>query len=157
METALRQNRDIATATARIEEYRAEAGVARSPLFPSLTLNGSDSRNKIDFPGFSVPPYTAYRATADLAWELDFWGQVRRGMQAANADLAAQEAAERGAVLSLVSDVATAYLQLLELDQERSDGRADARQPPGHARSRARGATPAASSPSWTCASSRPR
>ena len=120
VETALRQNRDIATATARIEEYRAEAGVARSPLFPSLTLNGSDSRNKIAFPGFSVPPYTAYRATADLAWELDFWGQVRRGMQAANADLAAQEAAERGAVLSLVSDVATAYLQLLELDQERS-------------------------------------
>ncbi|HVO36348.1 MAG TPA: efflux transporter outer membrane subunit [Gemmatimonadales bacterium] len=120
VETALRQNRDVATAAARIEEYRAEAGVARSPLFPSLALNGSDSRNKIAFPGFSVPPYTAYRVTADLAWELDFWGQVRRGMQAANADLAAQQAAERGAVLSLVSDVATAYLELLELDQERA-------------------------------------
>ena len=41
-------------------------------------------------------------------------------MQAANADLGAQEAAERAAVLSLVSDVATGYLQLLELDQERA-------------------------------------
>jgi multidrug efflux system outer membrane protein len=120
VETALRQNRDLATAAARIEEFRAEAGVARSPLFPSLTLNGSDSRNKIAFPGFSVPAYTAYRATADMAWELDFWGMVRRGVQAANADLAAQQAAERAAVLSLVSDVATAYLELLELDQERT-------------------------------------
>ena len=120
VDVAVRQNRDIATAVARIEEYRAEAGIARSPLFPSLALNASDSRNKTYFPGFSIPPYTAYRVTADLGWELDFWGQVRRGIQAANADVAAQQAAERGAVLSLVSDVATAYLQLLELDQERS-------------------------------------
>jgi multidrug efflux system outer membrane protein len=118
---ALRQNRDLLTAQARIAEFRAEAGVARAPLFPSLTLNGSASRNKVvvAFPGFGVvPAYTAYRATADLAWELDFWGQTRRGIQAANADLAAQEAGERATVLSLVSAVATAYLELLELDQE---------------------------------------
>jgi len=115
---ALHQNRDLVTAQARIAEYRAEAGVARSALFPSLALNGSASRNKVAFPGFVVPAYTAYRATADLAWELDFWGQARRGIQAANADLAAQEALERAAVLSLVSYVATGYLQLLELDQE---------------------------------------
>jgi multidrug efflux system outer membrane protein len=53
-----------------------------------------------------------------VAWELDFWGRVRRGWQAANADLAAQQAAERATVLSLVSNVATGYLQLRELDQE---------------------------------------
>jgi multidrug efflux system outer membrane protein len=117
---ALRQNRDLATAQARIAEYRAEAGVARSALFPSIALNGSGSRSKVAFPGFAIPPYTAYRATADLAWELDFWGQTRRGIEAANADFAGQQAAERATVLSLVSDVATAYLQLLELDQERS-------------------------------------
>ncbi len=117
---ALRQNRDLETAQARIAEYRAEAGVARSALFPSLALNGSASRNKIAFPGFAVPPYTAYRATADLAWELDFWGQARRGIQAANADLAAREADVRATVLSLVSYVATGYLELLELDQERA-------------------------------------
>jgi multidrug efflux system outer membrane protein len=117
---ALRQNRDLATARARIAEYRAEAGVARSALFPGVTLNGSASRNQIAFPGFAVPPYTAYRATADLAWELDFWGLTRRGIEAANADLAAQRAAERATVLALVSEVATGYLQLLELDQEQA-------------------------------------
>jgi len=120
VQTALRQNRDLATAAARIEEFRAEAGVA---LFPSLALNGSGSRNKVALGTFAIPPYTAYRATADLAWELDVWGQVRHGIQAANADVASQVAAERGAVLSLVSNVATAYLQLLELDQEGTTAR----------------------------------
>ena len=117
VETALRQNRDLATAAARLEEFRAEAGVARGPLFPSLTVNGSASRNQAAFGTLSFS-YTAYRLTGDMAWELDFWGRIRRGMQAADADAAAQEAAERAAVLSLVSDVSTAYLQLLELDQE---------------------------------------
>jgi multidrug efflux system outer membrane protein len=120
VETALRQNRDIALARARIDEYRALAGAARAPLLPSLALNGSASRNRIAFGGTPIAPYSAYRATADLAWELDFWGRTRRGLQAAGADQAAQEAAARGAVLSLVSDVAGGYLQLLELDQERA-------------------------------------
>jgi multidrug efflux system outer membrane protein len=117
--TALSRNQNLAVARARIEEYRAEAAVARSPLFPSLTLNGSASKNQVAFGSLGVLSYTAYRATADVAWELDFWGQARRGLEAANADLAAREAAQRAVVLSLVSDVATAYLQLLELDQER--------------------------------------
>ena len=114
---ALRQNRDVASARARIEEYRAIAGVARSALWPSVALNGGVSRNKVVFGTTAFGPYTAWRATADLSWELSFWG-VSAGIAAANADLAAQRAAERAAVLSLVSDVATGYLQLLELDQE---------------------------------------
>lgn len=115
--TALRQNRDLATAKARIAEYRADVGLARAPLFPSLTANGSVSKNQIAF-GPQVFPFSAVRATADVAWELDFWGKTRRGMQAANADLAAQDAAEEETVLSLVSNVATGYLELLELDRE---------------------------------------
>ncbi len=116
--TALRQNRNLQTAVARIQEYRADAGAARAPLFPSLTANGSVSSNQIAL-GF-IPPvsYRATRVTGDVAWELDFWGRLRHGLDAANADVAAQVAAERGTVLSLVSDVATSYLQLLELDQE---------------------------------------
>jgi multidrug efflux system outer membrane protein len=70
----------------------------------------------------SFPPtqFDAFRVTADVAWELDFWGRIRRGLQAARADLASQEATQRAVLLSLVSDVATSYLSLLELDQERS-------------------------------------
>jgi len=118
VQIALRQNRDLATAKARIEEYRADVGLARAPLFPSLTANGSVSKNQAAFGSLGVFKYNAYRVTADVAWELDFWGKTRRGMQAANADLAAQDAVEQETVLSLVSNVAIGYLQLLELDQE---------------------------------------
>jgi multidrug efflux system outer membrane protein len=116
---ALRQNRDLEVERARIREFRAAAGVARSGLFPSLAIDGSMSRNKVAFGTLTVPPYTAWRATADVSWELDFFGWGPR-IQAANADLASQEAYERAAALVLVSDVATGYLQLLELDQERA-------------------------------------
>ena len=118
--TALRQNRDLQTAVARIREFRAEVGVAKSPLFPSLTANGSVSTNQVAIGSFPPASFDAYRVTADLAWELDFWGRTRRGIEAARADLASEEAGQRAVVLSLVSDVATGYISLLELDQERA-------------------------------------
>ena len=120
VEVALRQNRDLQAAVARIKEFRADVGVARGPLLPSVTVNGSESANQVALGSFPPTSYRAARFTGDLAWELDFWGRVRRNVEAANADLGAQEAAQRATTLSLVSDVASAYLQLLELDQERA-------------------------------------
>jgi len=118
--TALVQNRDLQTAVARIREFRAEVGIAKAPLFPTLTANGSVSTNQVAIGSFPPTSYNAFRITGDVAWELDFWGRTRRGVEAARADLASQEAAQRAVVLSLVSDVASGYLSLLELDQERS-------------------------------------
>lgn len=119
VDVALKQNRDLQLAEARIREFRATLGVTRAPLLPSVTLNGSESTNQIALGSFPPTGYRASRVTGDLAWELDFWGRLRRGVEAASADAGAQEAAERATVLSLVSSVATSYLQLLELDQER--------------------------------------
>jgi outer membrane protein, multidrug efflux system len=121
--TALQQNRDLETAVARVREYRADVGAARAPLLPSITANGSVSSNQIALGIFPPASYHATRVTGDVSWELDFFGRIRRGIQAANADLAAQEASRRATVLSLVSDVATSYLQLLELDQEQQIAR----------------------------------
>ncbi|HEV8496518.1 MAG TPA: efflux transporter outer membrane subunit [Gemmatimonadaceae bacterium] len=120
VETALRQNRDLRIAVARINEYRAELGIARAPLAPSVTLNASEGSSQVAFGAFPPASFRAARLTGDLAWELDFWGRVRRGVEAANADLGAQEASQRATTLSLVSDVASGYLRLLELDQERT-------------------------------------
>ena len=117
--TALANNRDLQTAISRIQEFRADVGIAQGPLFPGLTANGSVSTNQVAIGSFAPTSYDAFRVTADVAWELDFWGRIRRGVQAARADLASQEAAQRSVLLSLVSDVATGYLSLLELDQER--------------------------------------
>ena len=118
--TALEQNRDLRTAVGRIHEFRAEVGVARAPLFPELSANGSVSTNQVAIGSFPPTTYAAYRMTGDVAWELDFWGKTRRGIEAARADLASEDASERAVVLSLVSDVASGYLSLLELDQERA-------------------------------------
>ena len=120
VETAFRQNRDLQVAVARINEYRASLGIARAPRLPTITLNGAESSNQIALGAGTPVSYRAARLTGDLAWEVDFWGRIRRGVEAANADLGAQEAAQRATALSLVSDVAVAYLQLLELDQERA-------------------------------------
>ena len=121
VQTALRQNRDLQTAVGRIREFRAEVGIARAPLFPSLTVNGSVSTNQVAIGSFSPTSYDAFRVTGDVAWELDFWGRTRRGLEAAaGRPLARRRRASARWCLSLVSDVATGYLQLLELDQERA-------------------------------------
>lgn len=120
VDQALRQNRDVRIAEARVREYRADVGIARGPLLPSVTINGAESTNQVALGSFPPTSYRAARLTGDLAWELDFWGRVRRNVEAANADYAAQDASRRAVLLSLVSDVATNYLQLLELDQERA-------------------------------------
>ncbi|MFL5493831.1 MAG: efflux transporter outer membrane subunit, partial [Gemmatimonadales bacterium] len=120
VETAVRQNREVQGAVARIREFRALVGVARSPLFPTVTVNGSASTNQSVFGSFPPSRFDAIRVTGDLAWELDFWGRIRRGLQAARADLSAQEASQRAVLLTLVSDVASGYLQLLQLDEERA-------------------------------------
>ncbi len=116
---ALSRNRDLEQARARIREYRAEVRVARAPLLPDLSLLGSVSRNKITLGTTLVPPYTAMDAEATVSWELDVFGGARRGLEAAQADRASQEDLEQATVLSLISQVADGYLQLLELDQER--------------------------------------
>jgi outer membrane protein, multidrug efflux system len=93
--TALANNRDLQTAVSRIREFRADVGIAQGPLLPSVTANGSASTNQVAIGSFPPTSYDAFRLTADVAWELDFWGRIRRGVEAARADLGAQEAAQR--------------------------------------------------------------
>lgn len=116
--TALRQNRDLQGTVARIREFRALVGVARAPLFPSLTVSAGAGTSRSAGGGAPVS-FDAFQLLGDIAWELDFWGRTRRGVEAARADLGGQEAAREAVMLTLVSDVASGYLQLLELDQER--------------------------------------
>jgi multidrug efflux system outer membrane protein len=117
IQTAIDNNRDLRVAHARIREYRALHGAALGPLFPQLTANAAGSENKIALAGGAPIKYDAIRATGDVSWELDFWGRIRRGAEAAKFDLLGQEEDARATELTLVSDVATAYLQLRELDE----------------------------------------
>ena len=117
VQTALANNRDLRTAVARVREYRATLGASRGDFFPQLSANGSYSTNQAIFGAFPPQKYDAVRITADLSWELDFWGRIRRQSEAAKFDYQGREEDRRAAVVTLVSDVVTAYLELRELDQ----------------------------------------
>lgn len=118
VETAMANNKDLQVAVARVKEYRALLGVARGDLFPQIAATALASTNQAVFGAFPAQSFDVVRVTADLAWELDFWGRLRRQTQAASFDLKGREEEERAAVVTLVSDVVTAYLELRELDQD---------------------------------------
>jgi len=124
VDTALRNNRDIRIAAARIEEFAALADVARSGLFPQIGYDGGAGRSKLSLDTVNgVPPGIArtndlYNASLNVGWELDFWGRIRRATESARANLLAQEEARRTVILSLVTAVAAGYVDLRSLDRQ---------------------------------------
>src|SRR5580765_533095 len=116
VETALRENRDVRVAIATINEFRAQYGVAKGDFFPQITLNAQGGRSKTVLGSLGAFTSNQLTATADLAWELDFWGRIRRSTEAARNDLLAQRENQRSVVLTLVGAVANSYLQLRQLD-----------------------------------------
>lgn len=119
---ALTNNYDLQIAIARVEQARAAAMQARSQFVPSVTYNGTVSRGRNDVFGSGFPnngaTVNSAVATLNAFWEVDLWGRVRRLNESARAQFLASEEARRGVRLTLLSDVATTYFQLLELDQE---------------------------------------
>jgi multidrug efflux system outer membrane protein len=120
--TALTNNYDLRKAVARVEQARQQAVAARAPLFPQVGYGGGvgTGRNALFNSPASLNGATESSAQVNLnaAWEIDLWGRIRRLSEAARADYLATDAARRGVTITLVSDVATAYFQLLQLDQE---------------------------------------
>jgi multidrug efflux system outer membrane protein len=118
---ALEANRDLATAVANVERSRAAAAVQRGELFPQVGYEGDAGRGKntfLDTPAFAPDVENAFFAAFNLAWEIDVWGRIRRSTEAARAQMLATDAFRRGVVLTLVTGVAQAYLELRELDLE---------------------------------------
>jgi multidrug efflux system outer membrane protein len=120
LRAALEANYDLRVAAARILDARARVTSTRSFQFPELNVSGSAPYQRIE--GDSVPfqlqeTFTPF-GSLDLFFEIDFWGRFRRATEAARADLLASEEARHVVMTTLVSDVATAYFQLRELDLE---------------------------------------
>ncbi len=122
IQEALRNNYDVQIAAARVQEARANFRVSRSELYPSLDYGAGVARANLT-PGVAGGPgrqadttNNFYYATLSASWELDIWGRIRRSNEAAWATLLATEDARRGVWLTLVSDLAQAYFELLALD-----------------------------------------
>lgn len=120
IDQSLQTGYDVQIAAARVEESRARAGIARSEFFPQINYGAQSSRgrNSIYLPPNSTATNNLNLINVNFGWELDIWGRIRRLNEAAKAQYLATEDARRGVLLSLVSDVATTYFSLRELDEE---------------------------------------
>jgi outer membrane protein, multidrug efflux system len=120
VQTALANNYDLRIAVTRVEQSRQIAAQARAQYFPFLNYSIGSSYGKNEFAGTVSPDGGNQRGAllgvASVAWEADLWGRLRRENEAAQAQFLATEQARRGVMLSLVSDLAQAYFELLGLD-----------------------------------------
>ena len=117
--TALRANKDLRIASARIDEFAGRYGITRSELFPQFGLGADSSRQKNTLPGSTTKgTYNSYDTLLIASWEIDLWGKIRRQSEAARAQVLASEEGRQGVILTLVSNVASAYISLRDLDRQ---------------------------------------
>jgi multidrug efflux system outer membrane protein len=121
------QNYDLRDAVARVEEARSNLGITRSDQFPQVGATGAVNFTRLSRDGsFPLPesfvPHqnrTWGQASLNLlSFELDLWGRLRRATEAARANLLSADENRKAVVTTLVSDLATAYFNLRELDYE---------------------------------------
>jgi outer membrane protein, multidrug efflux system len=117
---ALANNYDVRIAARRILEQQAQVKITRSQQFPSATVGGTGIGATLPSSlGTQIPsPLVNGSFNLSAAWTPDFWGLYRRQTEAARAQLLAQVWAQRAVQLTLVQQVATAYLQLRALDAQ---------------------------------------
>lgn len=117
---ALQENKDLKHAIASVEEYEARLGASRMDFIPNLGFDANaplfGRMGGFRFPGFPTP--FNYYGQATLNWEIDIWGKIRRSNEAARAELLEREESRHAVILTLVSAVAQAYFDLLQLDRQ---------------------------------------
>lgn len=118
----LAENKDLKIAVERIEEARATYGFTRSDLYPQVDVNGSAAQQEtsrdsvIKLPKGADTTTPLYQLNASVFWELDFFGRIRRASEAEKAILLSTEEARRSVAITLVADIAQAYMDLRDLD-----------------------------------------
>ena len=134
IEAALAENLDLKSAVARVREARAARAISAAGLYPALGANASyeyarpfSENSQI---GSLAPPdiltVDLYQAAFDASWELDIFGGIRRGVEAADADLAATEDDERDVRVTLLAEVARAYVSIRSLERRLAIAHANA-------------------------------
>jgi outer membrane protein, multidrug efflux system len=119
---ALQENYDVQIAAQRVLAAREQVVIQRSFLFPTVNAGGQVESIRTSERGFT-PQQPRLERTAgllfgDLAWELDFFGRIRRATEAATAEFFASEENRLFVIQTLVTDLARAYIELRALDQQ---------------------------------------
>lgn len=120
VERAVSSNLDLRIAQARVREARAQLGIADASLWPTADASGSYSHarvpenalssNSIPLPHGASWENNEYQTGFDASWEIDVFGGTRRGIEAANADVAAAVFSQQDAQVTLVAEVARNYV-----------------------------------------------
>jgi multidrug efflux system outer membrane protein len=113
IDEALRNGFDARIAAARVDEARARFGIVTADRYPTVGYEVFPTRQRVAGAGTTI-----LIAGAGITWEADLWGRIRRSNEAGMASYLASEEGRRAALLTLTSDVATAYFDLRELDAE---------------------------------------
>ena len=117
---ALQYNSDLRIAADRILQARAQYGIQRSFQFPTISAEAAYTRQRA--PGAS-PTTNSTSETASIglalpSWEIDFWGRLQSLSEAARSEYLATEQAWRQIYITLIGDVATAYIEVVGLDDQ---------------------------------------
>jgi len=116
--TAYKQNLSLQIAGLRVLEARAQLGVVTGTLYPQLQqASGSYSYNRGRETPLSDQHFRAAAAGFDAAWELDFWGKFRRGIESADANLLANIASYDDVLVTLTAEVARNYVLIRVLEE----------------------------------------
>lgn len=124
VEDSLRGNLDVRIAAARVDQFLGALSATRSQLYPQIGYGADASRAQASrigqppLPPGADPYFSLYQASLGTAWQIDLFGRVQRLSEAAQAQVYASEQAQRGVVLTLVSNVATGYIGLRALDRQ---------------------------------------
>lgn len=124
IEIALRENRDIQAAAARVDQFIGALQSTRAQYYPQIGYNADVSRNRASERGLTpLPPgtdpyYALYRGALGASWQIDLFGRIRRQSEAAQAQVFVSEQGRRGVILSVVTSVAASYIELRALDRQ---------------------------------------
>lgn len=115
--TALKENKDVRVAAARIEEARAALGFTRADMYPFIDVEAAASKG--NFTGVRKSDTTDRTSfvNAVASWEIDLWGKLRRATESSRAQVLASEYGLRAVQISLISEVVRTYFLLLDFQQ----------------------------------------
>jgi multidrug efflux system outer membrane protein len=118
--TALANNKDLKIATANVDQAFAQYGIARSAQFPQVNggVSVARERSSANAPLPGGRTVNDYAVSLSASFELDLWGKLRRATESARASLLASEQGKGTVVLTVVSTVASGYIQLRALDRQ---------------------------------------
>ncbi|TDX01621.1 efflux transporter outer membrane subunit [Dinghuibacter silviterrae] len=127
IDTAVKNNYDLQTALTRIATSGQEVRRAKAAFLPTLSaqvgantsIYGKNTLNGLSYNAFLGKDHLEdYSVQANLSWEADIWGRIRRQKEAALATYLQTQEAARAVQTTIVSDVAQGYYNLLMLDAQ---------------------------------------